>query len=80
MFVDVLSYLVISQEKDQSTPLLSNYLYCKLCAAIPGISAHSLPVCPIYTLLFTRLVLFPFSFGILWFNKRNFGRFGYPIK
>ena len=41
MFVDVLSYLVISQEKDQSTPLLSNYLYCKLCAAIPGISAHS---------------------------------------
>ena len=41
MFVDVLSYLVISQEKDQSTPLLSNYLYCKLCAAILGISAHS---------------------------------------
>ena len=78
MFVDVLSYLVISQEKDQSTPLLSNYLYCKLCAAIPGISAHSQPVCPIYTLLFFRLVLFPFSFGILWFNKKKLSKVWLP--
>ena len=62
MFVDVLSYLVISQEKDQSTPLLSNYLYCKLCAAIPGFPhIHSLFVLSIH---YFSLALFCFRLAL----------------